>query len=198
MTALALPRNTAPSAPVRQTEVPEWPRSSHRIWFNVVQTTSRPPEQSTATVDVHTEKKLNSDTGASGLELLIGGELMKSLPRPLDLIMQTLSSFALDRICDGKGWDSLVDFQKSTADAISFASNLNRVTPPHVSANEDGEVAFQWMKDAARLLISFEGDGRYGYAMLKGGAFAPGKVEVESASDLPEDLNEYLVHFSNA
>ncbi len=62
----------------------------------------------------------------------------------------------------------------------------------------DDEVCIEWRTEEAALIATFEGDGAFGYALLRDGQFVPGDVVVTSISELPEDLVSYLdQHFSS-
>lgn len=83
------------------------------------------------------------------------------------------------------------------SDSAVFISLLpSGVCAPEVTASED-ETYCEWAKPNFGALISFEGDGTFGYALLRNGRFEPGEMEVTSILDKPRDLLEYLKsHFA--
>ena len=56
----------------------------------------------------------------------------------------------------------------------------------------DDEVCVEWRNSEAAVITTFEGDGAFGYALLRDGKFNPGAVEVTNITDLPDDLLAYL------
>lgn len=79
-------------------------------------------------------------------------------------------------------------------DALKFVAKLPDTVPaPTVSAAEDGEVVLEWVLGPSQAVAGFEGDGGFGYALLKNGKFAPGEHEGElDDRPLPADLISYL------
>lgn len=57
---------------------------------------------------------------------------------------------------------------------------------------DDGEIAFEWLKGDRHAIVSFDGDGTYGYAMKVGDRFVPGEVPSPDAYILPDDLKAYV------
>ncbi|MGV1985609.1 hypothetical protein ACQZ5N_03245 [Agrobacterium sp. 22-221-1] len=62
---------------------------------------------------------------------------------------------------------------------------------PSVWSDED-EVAFEWIRDGKHAVVSFYGDGSYGYAMLVGCRFVPGAIDMPPPGGVPHDLAAYL------
>jgi hypothetical protein len=64
---------------------------------------------------------------------------------------------------------------------------------PRASVAEDGEVVLEWTGEKGRAVVDFEGDYRFGYALLRDGSFRagahPGNLDDE---ELPSDLVQYL------
>jgi hypothetical protein len=84
------------------------------------------------------------------------------------------------------------------SDVQSFAGALPQdLKVPVMGASEYGDIALQWRANGMRALVSFEGDGSYGYALLVDGSVRPGKTAVKSASELPGDLRDYLIALSS-
>jgi hypothetical protein len=81
----------------------------------------------------------------------------------------------------------------AVSDALSFASRLPIDLPtPAWSASEDGDVALQWRTDKGRALVTFEGGGEIGYALLKNGSFHPGGAVDVTPEAPPADLLQYV------
>lgn len=57
---------------------------------------------------------------------------------------------------------------------------------------DDGEIAFEWIRDDKHAIVSFDGGGRFGYTLLRGDTFEPGIHEDPPVGFLPQDLREYL------
>lgn len=77
------------------------------------------------------------------------------------------------------------------ADAAEFRAQLALLTwQPHEWSDE-GEICFEWISSDRHAIVSVEGDGEIGYAMLVEGRFVAG-AEVCPPSRLPEDLARYL------
>lgn len=58
--------------------------------------------------------------------------------------------------------------------------------------SDEGEVAFEWKTPEKHAMVSFDGDGYYGYAMLIDNRFKAGAQEMPMANTIPSDLREYL------
>lgn len=92
-------------------------------------------------------------------------------------------------------WDpeSRKDLARAVNDAIRFIVNWPRHLPlPSAGASEYGEVAFHWSISDRNAIVRFEGDGAYGYALLKDGRYVSGEIDVSSPSEIPSDIKEYL------
>jgi hypothetical protein len=84
-------------------------------------------------------------------------------------------------------------FVVAVRDAIEFIGRLPHDLPlPRVSATSDGEIIFRWSAGQHRAVAGFEGDGAYGYALLRDGQFEPGEGEGATERAVPRDLLEYL------
>lgn len=58
--------------------------------------------------------------------------------------------------------------------------------------SDDGEVAFEWKQGQKHAIVSFDGDGGYGYAMLAQDRFRAGSQNMPAANTMPSDLKDYL------
>jgi len=107
----------------------------------------------------------------------------------------------LERLTESAALEALNDDaaaerrRKASADALTFIAKLPETVPvPTASGAEDGEVVLEWSSGDREAVAGFEGDGCFGYALLKGGKFVPGRHEgVLDERPLPEDLISYLV-----
>lgn len=85
-------------------------------------------------------------------------------------------------------------FHRAKGDAVKFAARLPKDTPlPSISISEDGEIVFDWRWEGKRALVDFDGDGSFGYALLRNGRFEPGAEAGDLAvSVLPADFRTYF------
>lgn len=89
--------------------------------------------------------------------------------------------------------DTIEELLHAISDAARFVAAIPDGAPrPVISGSDQGEVAFEWRLPTGRAIATFEGDGAFGYAMQRGGRFAPGAHEVNSPDQFPLDLQEYL------
>lgn len=58
--------------------------------------------------------------------------------------------------------------------------------------SDEGEVAFEWKTPEKHAIVSFDGDGYYGYAMLVNDRFRAGAQDMPLANTIPSDLKDYL------
>ncbi len=73
---------------------------------------------------------------------------------------------------------------------FSFAIGKDVMSPAIWCA--DGEVAFEWITSDKHAIVSFDGDGTFGYAMRVSDSFEPGAIESGSPDLFPDDLRRYL------
>lgn len=78
------------------------------------------------------------------------------------------------------------------ADAQIFRAQLADVAWLPAVHHEEGEVLFEWIGNGRHAVVSIEGDGRIGYAMLRGDRFVSGEVPDPPVTSLPHDLAAYL------
>jgi hypothetical protein len=57
--------------------------------------------------------------------------------------------------------------------------------------NDVGEICFEWVSATHHAIVSIEGDGMIGYAMLRGDRFVAGSEDCPP-SRFPQDLAQYL------
>jgi hypothetical protein len=77
------------------------------------------------------------------------------------------------------------------AQAAEFRAQLVSLTWQPNEWSDEGEICFEWISSDRHAIVSIEGDGEIGYAMLVAGKFVAG-AEVCPPSRLPEDLARYL------
>lgn len=86
--------------------------------------------------------------------------------------------------------DVRATLKQAVVDAIKFIAKLKVTNKPLISASEDGDVVLQWHTDGAGgAIVEFEGDGHFGYALLKYDRYVPGEYEGRLTDDLPPDLD---------
>ncbi len=79
------------------------------------------------------------------------------------------------------------------ADAQKFSSALpSGLATPHVWTDGDTEVVLEWISGERHAVVSFEGDGNFGYAMKQGSRFNPGQQSGNCDRPLPTDLLKYI------
>jgi hypothetical protein len=79
------------------------------------------------------------------------------------------------------------------SDARKFAAALpDGITTPQISTDGETEVVFEWISGERHAVVSFEGDGEFGYAMRQGSRFIPGGQLGKSDDILPTDLLKYV------
>ena len=98
-----------------------------------------------------------------------------------------------------EGKDLIETGKSSIRDGIVFLSNLHRKTKkPIISLADDGELVLEWKSadKSDEAVVSFEGDGFFGYALLQGNEFKPGESDGDLKVEIPADLDEYLSSLS--
>ncbi len=80
-----------------------------------------------------------------------------------------------------------------TADARKIASALpSGLMVPRAWTDGESEVVLEWIKGEKHAIVSFEGDGEFGYAMRQGDRFAPGSSPNNVEEAALDDLIDYL------
>lgn len=82
--------------------------------------------------------------------------------------------------------------QELLADAASFYDAIQTLSWKPVIWSDEGEVAFEWKAAEKHAIVSFDGGGTYGYAMLVNGKFKAGEFELPAPDTVPSDLLAYL------
>ena len=78
-------------------------------------------------------------------------------------------------------------------DAMKFAVHVPfGLRQPLIWVDDENEIVFEWRFSDRHAVVSFEGDGVFGYALLKGDRFVPGQHRGDLNSPLPSDLASYL------
>lgn len=81
------------------------------------------------------------------------------------------------------------------ADARKFAAALpSGLTVPRAWTDGESEVVLEWIKGEKHAIVSFEGDGEFGYAMRQGDRFSPGSSPNNVEVAALDDLIDYLAH----
>lgn len=137
----------------------------------------------------HTEGRLHVR------EISISGT--RAVPRPQNSVERQLEFFrklaGFLASAEEKNTEDQQDLAKAVNDAIRFVVNWPRDLPlPTAGASDCGEVGFHWSIKDRNAILRFEGDGAYGYALMRQGRYVSGDVEVEKSSEIPKDLKEYL------
>lgn len=80
-------------------------------------------------------------------------------------------------------------------DSLNFLDFIDyRIRVPIFSTSHDGEILFTWYNNYLEksALVSFEGDGYYGYCYYVNDRFIPGKELGIAKNKIPQDLHDYL------
>lgn len=77
------------------------------------------------------------------------------------------------------------------ADAAEFRRHLTGLTWKPNEWADHGEICFEWIGPNRHAIVSIEGDGLIGYAMLVDESFVPGKY-LARPDTFPDDLARYL------
>lgn len=77
------------------------------------------------------------------------------------------------------------------AEAAVFRAHLASLTWKPNEWADEGEICFEWISSNRHAIVSIEGDGEIGYALLVDGRFEAG-AEVCPPSRLPDDLRAYV------
>lgn len=78
------------------------------------------------------------------------------------------------------------------ADAANFYDSIQAMSWKPAIWSDEGEIAFEWKTGGKHAIVSFDGGGTYGYAMLMDGKFRAGAVELPAPNVVPSDLLAYL------
>ncbi len=78
------------------------------------------------------------------------------------------------------------------ADAAKFYEHVKALSWQPIIWGDDGEIAFEWIDGERHAIVSFDGGGRYGYALRRGESFKAGTVPDPTPETLPADLRDYL------
>jgi hypothetical protein len=82
---------------------------------------------------------------------------------------------------------------KQVSDARIFSVKLPAlVARPLVWSDGETEVALEWINHEKHAIVTFEGDGEFGYAMRETDRFVPGKVVGQANAGPPDDLLRYF------
>lgn len=90
----------------------------------------------------------------------------------------------------------MVDPINIILDAAAFykvvREDLQLEWDPHVRISEE-EILFEWIDGVTHAIVSIDGEGTYGYAMLSDeGTFCPGAVNNPPVNTMPDDLRIYI------
>lgn len=77
------------------------------------------------------------------------------------------------------------------SDAALFRERVKELAWQPEEWSDEGEICFEWIAPGRHAIVSIEGDGEIGYAMLVDGKFIAGD-EIGTPADIPRDLGRYL------
>ena len=78
------------------------------------------------------------------------------------------------------------------ADAAEFRKHLVDLAWAPIEWADEGEICFEWIAPDRHAIVSIEGDGEIGYAMLVDGKFVSGEATAKTGR-IPADLGRYLL-----
>jgi hypothetical protein len=81
--------------------------------------------------------------------------------------------------------------QQIEAEAALFRRQLADMEWQPDEWSDVGEICFEWIAPGRHAIVSIEGDGAIGYAMLVADRFVAGS-EVAPPSRMPDDLRAYI------
>jgi hypothetical protein len=81
----------------------------------------------------------------------------------------------------------------AASEALRFLAKLSADSPrPSIWTDSETEIVFEWIDGPRHAVVSFEGDGEFGYAIKADGLFVPGAFRGDPKGSLPADLSEYI------
>jgi hypothetical protein len=82
----------------------------------------------------------------------------------------------------------------AASEALHFLAKLSADSGrPSIWTDSETEIVFEWISGSRHAIVSFEGEGEYGYAIkTEGGRFVPGAFRGDPKGSLPVDLLEYI------
>jgi hypothetical protein len=173
---------TTQEAPYIRVILGSWPRERVQL--------IRPLRGSDTGWTVRSVIPMYGDSGQAVTDEFERARLEREKQRRLIEAIETLGKLT-------EGWsgeDSVAPSEQAIKDARLFASLLpDEIPEPTVCAADDGEILIDWVIADEKAVVGLEGDGRFGYALYRGGRYEPGNQEGDlSAHDLPSDLKAYL------
>jgi hypothetical protein len=77
-------------------------------------------------------------------------------------------------------------------DAATFIGLITSLKWQPKVWKDEGEIGIEWISAGKHAIVSIEGDGLFGYAMLRDGVFHSGEERDPPVTTLPADLRDYL------
>jgi hypothetical protein len=110
-------------------------------------------------------------------------ETKTEAPTYLDWAVKTVTEFSAstDRL-SGAASEALHFLAKLSADSAR----------PSIWTDSETEIVFEWINGPRHAVVSFEGDGEFGYAIKTDGRFVPGAFRGDPRGSIPADLLEHI------
>jgi hypothetical protein len=113
-----------------------------------------------------------------------------SISRISDLLNSTAIYALLKLESLANSYPNLID---NIDDARIFAKSLpGDLVRPEIWTDAESEIAFEWKHGSHHAMVSFEGNGSFGYAIRRGNRFVPGAFPGDLKAGIPRDLVNYL------
>jgi len=78
-------------------------------------------------------------------------------------------------------------------EASFFIRKINKFEGQlHLSVTDDDDIYLEFIKDTKEAVVSFEGDGEFGYALLHSNKFIAGKYKGVVSESIPKDFCDYF------
>lgn len=129
--------------------------------------------------DPSQSRYLTRSTASPALTLLFGDSVETAIGEKVDL------GHSLGAFDDEVSADVLRDAQ-------TFYEQIRHLTWTPQIWNDDGDIVFEWIENDRHAVVSIEGDGTLGYAVMRDGQFQPGQHKNAPVETTPIDLKEYL------
>ncbi len=104
-------------------------------------------------------------------------------PTYLDWAVKTVTDFSI----------AAERLSGAASEALHFLAKLSAESArPTIWTDSETEIVFEWINGPKHAVVSFEGDGEFGYALKADGRFVPGAFRGDPRGSLPADLSEYI------
>ena len=112
--------------------------------------------------------------------------------------LRTIIDIVLEEFSAGCGHDELSQATDAMNEAISLVSKIEFGDLPWVGISDDSILSLQWQRDASGVLLTFAGDGVFGFAVKAGpqSSYSDEYAENEVAQGIPQTLAKQITRLS--